>query len=81
MAVFSCGALPAGLVLLFFCFLFSCNIEAGAPGRHERVCCDVVRERGTVHSCLFFCGAFSAVFFLSVLSFFHLATSKKGNED
>ena len=38
MAVFSCGALPVVLVLVrsFFCF-FACNIEAGAPGKHERV--------------------------------------------
>ena len=34
---FSCGALPVVLVLVCLCLFFSCNIEAGAPGRHERV--------------------------------------------
>lgn len=75
---FSCGAVPVVLVLV--CLLnFSCNIEAGAPGRHEGVCRDVVRAKGHMVArflavrflwCFFFC-----------FVFFYLATSKEGNED
>jgi len=32
-----CGALPVVLVVFFF----SCNIEAGAPGKQGRICPDV----------------------------------------
>ena len=37
MAVFSCGALPVVLVFVCSFFFFYCNIEAGAPGRHDIV--------------------------------------------
>ena len=63
-----------------FFFFFSRNIEARAPGRHEIVCCGVVRARGTaVHGWLFSL----AVRFLLFLSWFGrsfvslLATSKR----
>ena len=60
---FFCGALPVVFFLVCF-FVFSCNIESGAPGRHKRVCCDVVRARSTVR-------LFSlAVRFLLCLSWF-----------
>ena len=84
---FSCGALPVVLVLsclvsLFFVFWF--NIEAGAPGRHERIFRDVVRAGSTAVAVVVVC--FLAVRFLSCVFFvlfclFYLATSKEGNED
>ena len=63
-----------------FVFVFTCDIEPGAPGRHERVCRDIVRAGGTVHGCLFFGSALPVVFFFCFV-FFYLATSKEGNED
>ena len=64
------------MFFLFFFVFVSCNIEAGALGRHERVFCDVVRARGTW---LF---VFLAVRSLSCLPWFvcvcfFLATSKR----
>ena len=32
---FACDALPVALVLVCLFLFFSCNTEAGAPGRHE----------------------------------------------
>ena len=70
MAVFSCGALPVVLVLVLFVFSFflSCNIEAGAPGRHERALSRRSEGGGTVHDCFFAvrflpCSSFCFVFF------------------
>ena len=66
--------------LSFFFFFFSCNIEAGAPGRQERICSDAVRAgvRAGVTAVVVVCfivvfGAlFEVIFFLR----FHSATSK-----
>ena len=71
---FSCGALPVVLVLsclvsLFFVFWF--NIEAGAPGRHERIFRDVVRAGSTAVAVVVVC--FLAVRFLSCLFCFVLS--------
>ena len=66
-----CGALP--VVLVFF-FSFSCNIEAGAPGRQERICPDEVRAGAVVVVCFIvvFGALFGVIFFLQI----HSATSK-----
>ena len=85
---FSCGALPVVLVLsclvsLFFVFWF--NIEAGAPGRHERIFRDVVRAGSTAVAVLvvvvFLQCASCRVFFVLFCFCLYLATSKEGNED
>ena len=41
---------------------FSCNTEAGAPGRRERICSDVVRARVTVVVVVCFIVVFGALF-------------------
>ena len=59
------GALPVVLV-----FVFSpCYIEAGAPGRQERICPDVVRAGVTGVVAVCFLVVFGALFF-GVIFFF-----------
>ena len=59
------------LVLCLFFFFFWCNIEAGAPGRHERIFRDVVRAGSTAVAVVVVC--FLAVRFLSCLFCFVLS--------
>ena len=54
-----------------FFFFFWCNIEAGAPGRHERIFRDVVRAGSTAVAVVVVC--FLAVRFLSCLFCFVLS--------
>ena len=58
------------MLLFFFFFLaFSCNIEAGAPGRQEIICPDVVKAGVTAVIVVFFFVVFGALFFSSYSSF------------
>ena len=69
------------LSCFFFFFFFSCNIEAGAPGRHERVYCDVVRARGTLHGCFFLrCASCCACLGFFVFLFVLLVTTKRARQ-
>ena len=55
-----CGALP--VVLVFFFLFFSYNIKAGAPGRQEIICPDVVRVGVTAVVVVCFIVVFGALF-------------------
>ena len=71
--------------LSWFFVFFSCNVEAGGPGRDMREFCHYVLRAGdrVVHGCSIFSAVFFAVRFLPCFFFcfvfFYLATSKEGN--
>ena len=57
-------------------FFFSCNIEAGAPDKQERICPDVVRAGVTAVVVVCLIVVFGALFGVFFFLHFHPAPSK-----
>ena len=75
-----CGALPVVLVFFLFFSFFSSNIEAGAPGKQERIRPDVVRAGVAAVVVVCFIVVFGGIWSYSFSSF-SFCNIKVGNEE